>query len=387
MPNHCFKLYTEKEIIMRPIVSVKRCDEYDVQRIEKILRQQFEEAGIDTNIFSGKRVAVKPNLVVAQKNNPAACTNPAVTEAAARIAVEAGGDVVIAESPGGPFTVSVMKHNYKVNGLIEVSENSGAALNYDMGFRTLSAPDAKNSMNFNVINAIADADVIIDVCKLKTHTLTGMTCAVKNLFGVIPGTQKVEMHARFSNQQKFGSVLIDLCDMLCSTKKVICVCDAIVGMEGNGPSGGSPRNIGCLIVSENPYALDAVAADIIGHTGEIPMIEEAKHRGLCPRSDDIVLRGDNIEEFKVSDYRHSDAKRGRIFSILPPFLQPRPAIITGKCIGCGSCAESCPVHTISVKNGKAVIGRKQCIKCFCCQELCPIHAVEIKKNFLFKLVR
>lgn len=372
---------------MKPVVSVRRCDEYDVERIEKILRQQLDEAGIDARRFSGKRVAVKPNLVVAQKNNPAACTNPAVTEAVARIAAEAGGDVVIAESPGGPFTVSAMKHNYRVNGMTEVSENSGAALNYDMGFRTVSAPGAKNSMNFNVINAIADAEVIIDVCKLKTHTLTGMTCAVKNLFGVIPGTQKVEMHARFSNQQKFGSVLIDLCDMLCSTKDVICVCDAIVGMEGNGPSGGTPRKIGCLLVSESPYALDAVAACIIGHSGEIPMVEEARRRGLCPPLSGIALCGDPTDEFTVSDYKHSDANRGRILSSLPPFLQPRPVILTGKCVGCGSCADNCPAHTISVKNGRAVIDRKQCIKCFCCQELCPIHAVEIKKNFLFRLVR
>lgn len=97
------------------------------------------------------------------------------------------------------------------------------------------------------------------------------------------------MHARFSNQQKFGDVLIDLCDMLCSSKRVISFCDAVIGMEGNGPSGGTPRKVGCLLVSENPYALDLAASQIICHDGEVPMIEEAKRRGLCPKEGEIRI--------------------------------------------------------------------------------------------------
>ena len=373
--------------MMTCTVSVRRCEDYDVSKIEKIFREQIFELGIDLSAFAGKRIAVKPNLVVASKPDTAACTNPAVIEAVSRIAVSCGAHVTIAESPGGPFTLSLMKHNYKMNKVDEVAKNSGAVFNTDMGFRTMSAPNAKNSKNFNVINAIADADVIFNVCKLKTHTLTGMTNAVKNLFGVIPGTQKVEMHARFSNQQKFGDVLIDLCDMLCSSKRIISFCDAVVGMEGNGPSGGSPRKVGCLLVSENPYALDLAASEIIYHDGEVPMVEEAKRRGLCPKESEMCILGDDIDSFRVKDYLHSDAKRGKIFSLLPPFLQPRPEVISSKCVGCGRCAENCPANAISVRGGKAVIDRKGCIKCFCCQELCPIHAVDIKKNIIFKLIR
>lgn len=368
-------------------VSVRRCEDYDTSKIEKILRKQLSELGINLSDFSGKRIVVKPNLVVASKPDTASCTNPAVIEAVSKIAVSSGADVTIAESPGGPFTLSLMKHNYKVNKVDEAAKNSGAVLNTDMGFQTMSAPNAKNSKNFNIINAIADADVILNVCKLKTHTLTGMTNAVKNLFGAIPGTQKVEMHARFSNQQKFGDVLIDLCDMLCSSKRVISFCDAVIGMEGNGPSGGTPRKVGCLLVSENPYALDLAASQIICHDGEVPMIEEAKRRGLCPKEGEIRILGDDINSFRVKDYLHSDAKRGKIFSLLPPFLQPKPDVILSKCVGCGKCAENCPANAISVNGGKAVIDRKGCIKCFCCQELCPIHAVDIKKNIIFKLIR
>lgn len=370
---------------MKNTVSLRGCDRYDAELIEKVLRAQFAELGIDVSDFAGKRVAIKPNLVVASKSDIAACTDPTVVEAVAHIAVSAGADAVIAESPGGPFTQALMKHNYKVNGMDVAAERSGAKLNMDMGARLISAPKARSSKNFNVINAIAEADIVINVCKLKTHALTGMTNAVKNLFGVIPGTEKVEMHSRFSNQQKFGDALIDLCDMLCSRMPVIHVCDAIVGMEGNGPSGGTPRDIGCLIMSENPYALDRVASRIIAHDGEVPMVEEAKRRGLCPSDSMISVIGDPVESFIVSDYKHSDAKRGKIFSMLPPFLQPRPSVILSKCVGCGACEKSCPVNAIVIKDRKAVIDRAECIKCFCCQELCPIHAIEIKKNFLFKL--
>lgn len=117
------------------------------------------------------------------------------------------------------------------------------------------------------------------------------------------------------------------------------------------------------------------------------MIEEAKRRGLCPKEGEIRILGDDINSFRVKDYLHSDAKRGKIFSLLPPFLQPKPDVILSKCVGCGKCAENCPANAISVNGGKAVIDRKGCIKCFCCQELCPIHAVDIKKNIIFKLIR
>ena len=118
------------------------------------------------------------------------------------------------------------------------------------------------------------------------------------------------------------------------------------------------------------------------------MTEEAKRRGLCPKEGEIRILGDDINSFRVKDYLHSDAKRGKIFSLLPPFLQPKPDVILSKCVGCGKCAESCPAHVIRIENrGKAVIDRKGCIKCFCCQELCPIHAVDIKKNIIFKLIR
>lgn len=371
--------------IMNDTVSVRRCNGYDTEKIESLIRLQLEDIGMDVSALRGKRVALKPNLVVAQKTDIAACTSPAVVEAAARILVGAGAKVVIAESPGGPYTAAIMKHNYRINGIDTAAENSGAELNYDMGFRTLPSPKGRTSKNFNVINPIADADVIFNVCKLKTHTLTGMTCAVKNFFGVIPGTQKVEMHARFSNQQRFGSALIDLCEMICDHRPVVCICDAVVGMEGNGPSGGTPRDIGCLIASRSPFALDAVAEHIIAHDGEVPMVSEARRLGLCRPYYELEIVGDGADAFIVPDYKHSDAKRGRIFSILPPFLQPRPSVMRSMCVGCGRCAESCPAHTIEIKNGRAVIGRRDCIKCFCCQELCPKHAIEVKKNFIFKL--
>ena len=371
--------------MMNDKVSVRRCDGYDTDKIEGIIRLQLEDIGFDLSGLCGKRVAIKPNLVVAQKTDNAACTDPSAVEAVARILVGAGAHVVIAESPGGPYTAAIMKHNYRVNGMDVAAERSGAELNYDMGFRTLPSPKGRTSKNFNVINPIADADVIFNVCKLKTHTLTGMTCAVKNFFGVIPGTQKVEMHARFSNQQRFGSALIDLCEMICDRSSVVCICDAVVGMEGNGPSGGTPRDIGCLLASCSPFALDAVAEHIIAHDGEVPMVSEARRLGLCRPYAELELAGDAADGFIVPDYKHSDAKRGRIFSILPPFLQPRPSVMRQQCVGCGRCAESCPAHTIEIKGGKAVINRRDCIKCFCCQELCPKHAIEVRKNFIFKL--
>lgn len=371
---------------MNNTVSIRKCTEYDSEAIYGIILKQIEELGIASDFFTGKKVVIKPNLVTATAPSTATCSHPTVVEAVSKIVKKFGGNAIIAESPGGLYTPRILEKNYHSNGLDTVSENTGIPLNFDTGYKTLPAPNGKVSKNFNIINPIADADIVVNICKLKTHTLTGMTCAVKNLFGCIPGTQKFEMHARFSDQRIFADSLIDLCDMICNAKKTLHICDAIVGMEGNGPSGGSPRNIGCIIASLNPYALDAVAAHIINHSEKVFMLQLERKRGLCPPYNDINTIGDEVETFVINDYKPSDSKKNHILTNLPPFLQPKPKI-TERCIGCGKCVDSCPVHTITVKDKKAVIQRSNCIKCFCCQELCPIHAIDVKRNIFLKIIK
>ncbi len=381
-------------------VALNKCSEYDTEAIYNILQKQFEAADICGSLIAGKKVVIKPNLVMSKSPDYAATTHPTVVAAAARLLFEMGAaDVILAESWGGPYTDALIKNHYKGCGIQAIAEKEGITLNTSAAAGEMVYPEGKKCRRFNIIDPIRNADVIVNISKLKTHSLTGMSAAVKNFFGTVPGVEKFEMHARFPEIADFSAMICDLCEMLCKNKEVIAVCDGIVGMEGNGPTGGTPKAFGVLMTSRSPFCLDLVAEELLGLEGTVTIQNVARERGLSPETArEITVIGNTVSECKASELVLPDAQSGFILKKLPTFMggrlarafQPRPVINSKTCIGCGKCKESCPMHTISIKETahgkKAKINSSKCIHCYCCQELCPINSVKIKKNILIKLV-
>lgn len=378
-------------------VFVARLDDYDQDRMDKAVLDALSAVGVTREQLAGKRVAVKPNLVMKKDCDAAVTTHPALLRALLSFLDTCDcADVVIAESSGGPYTESALKSTYRVCGMEAAAEGHRAHLNYDVSSETVSAPDGKTSKNFEIITPIAKADVIFNLSKLKSHSLTRMSGAVKNTFGTIPGLTKFEFHARFSDYADFNSMIVDLSSLLHSRALTVDFCDAVVGMEGNGPTGGTPRKIGALLCSRNPFCLDRIGEALLACPHEVPMVVEAEKRGFCPASaDEIKTTGDDWHPLIVSDFAAPDTARKHRNALqwLPTlfggslyrWFRPRPKIRKKTCIGCGECVRSCPVHTITLekrKDGKkhALIHPGPCIRCFCCQELCPIHSVDIVKN-------
>jgi len=369
-------------------VALTRADEYSQEEIDTNVRRLLDLLKIAPEQWSGKRVVIKPNLLLRITPDKAATAHPTVVEAIGRIFVSAGAEVILAESPGGPYNAIALEGIYNTSGMKRASENAGFALNRDFSARSFSAPEGVKVKEFNVITPIHDAELIINVCKLKTHTMATMTAGIKNLFGVIPGTEKVEFHARFKDMKDFAVAVVDLTSSIASRTPMLTLCDAVVGMEGNGPSAGEPRKIGCLLASMNPFALDGVCAEIIGAGDRYPMLEEGRKRGYLPQNpENYRVIGDSLNEARISDFVFPDTAKKGILQRLPSFLSPRPVIVRSKCVGCGECARACPQKAITLKNRVARINAKACIKCYCCQELCKIQAVRIHRSFIYKLVR
>ena len=382
----------------QPVAAV-RMDCYDHDRILAALREQAVLLGLAPDRFAGKRVVIKPNLVAPMKPDDAATTHPVFLSAVVDFLREYGAaDLLLAESPGGLFTEKTRRMNYKNCGILQAAESCGLPLNYDTEAVRVNYKNGVACRAFHVLKPIVEADVIVNLCRLKSHSLTRLSCAVKNFFGVIPGVEKFEMHSAYPTLPVFSEMLVDLCAMLCECHEILAVCDGITAMEGNGPTGGVPRELGAILMSTDPFSLDAAAEEIVGFAGTVPVTEAARRRGLCPKQGDTEIRGTELSEFTVTDFREPDASGGRFFRNLPnmfggkfaEFFSPRPQIDRKKCVGCGVCAESCPRHTIEITQIKgkkrAKISPKGCIRCFCCQELCPIHAVKIHKNPIFTVV-
>jgi uncharacterized protein (DUF362 family)/NAD-dependent dihydropyrimidine dehydrogenase PreA subunit len=379
-------------------VSVRAIDSYDEATIAEILRAQMDSLGYDRSFFEGKKVVIKPNLVMKKSPDAAATTHPAVLSALLTVLEEKGVSALIAESPGGLFNRQRLEGVYRTCGIAEVCERHGAELNYDTDAVHVPFPSGKTVKSFHVLRPIAKADVIIDLCKLKSHGLTKMSAAIKNFFGVIPGIEKFEMHATFPDYRDFGSMICDLCQMLCEEKQVIAITDAIIGMEGDGPTAGTPRKIGALLMSGNPFASDIVGETILGFEKTVPIVREAVSRGLCPEDiSGVTLLGDDVKPLMISDFVEPETAENRATSALSffssgkwgRFFMPRPRAMPDKCRGCGECVASCPQHTIELieHHGKKIakVRHGNCIRCYCCQELCPFAAIQIKKNLIIKI--
>ncbi len=368
-------------------VSVVEAREYGNGIIYDKLKTLLVQLGFDAGQYNGKKVVLKPNLLLKFAPERAATVHPSLVYAAGKIFREAGADVLLAESPGGPYTPGGLKSIYRTSGMEEAARAAGFELNFDTSFSEVKAEGGERSNHFEIINPILEADLIVNLCKLKSHSMATMTAAVKNLFGVIPGTRKVEFHSRFPEHRDFAASVVDLTSFICRNKKVLSVCDAVIGMEGNGPSGGEPRNIGCLLASENPFALDLLCAHIIGAENTVPMLENAKKRGFTPDSiKGLRIIGNDPAEFVIRDFRFPDTHKSNKLDFLPKFLQPHPEVNKKKCIGCGECARSCPQKVITIENKKARIALKNCIRCYCCQELCKPGAIKIHRSLIYRIV-
>ena len=369
-------------------VALTRSEDYTQENIDACVEKLTSLLEFDFSAWAGKRVVIKPNLLLKFTPERAATAHPSIVEAIGRMFVRAGADVLLAESPGGPYNSVALEGIYSASGMKQAAENAGFALNRDFSSRIFTAPEGVKVKEFNVITPIHEADLIVNVCKLKSHTMATMTAGIKNLYGVIPGTEKVEFHARFPEMKDFAPAVVDLTSAIVARTPMLTICDAVVGMEGNGPSAGEPRKIGCILASMNPFALDGVCGEIIGVGDRSPMLEEAKRRGYLPATpENYRVLGENVESVKVSDFVFPDTTKKGILQKLPAFLEPRPVIVKNKCVGCGECARCCPQKAIVISNRKAKINAKQCVKCYCCQELCKIQAVKIHRSFVYKLIR
>jgi len=378
-------------IDLNSTVCVKKCDTYDRDTVLSLLREQLWEIGITSDMIKDKKVVIKPNLVRRCDEAKGATTHSSFAFAAATLAFEMGAaQVTFAESPGGVFTPSTIKNAYAAAHIDKVALETGAALNFDTDAVTVEAKDGVKSKVFHILSSINEADVIINLAKLKTHGLTLMSAAVKNYFGVIPGVEKFEMHARFPDKDDFSNMIIDLCAMLCEKKTTVNIVDGIVGMEGNGPTNGVPKKMGVVIASQNPFSADVVCSRILGVYPHVKTVVISQERGYAP-ADEIKTVGESVESCIISDlvlpdgldnvHLLSNEKLLKIF-------KPKPVVDRSVCKRCGECARSCPMHTISVSKDKKIkINTKNCIRCFCCQELCPFDAIKIRQNPIFHFIK
>jgi len=372
----------------RKKVSVLRCEDYGRERVYAAVKKSVELlGGLGQFISFGESVFLKFNMLMGSAPETCVSTHPDAVYAVARLLKEHGCQVVMGDSPGSGlmYTESVLRKSYATSGFDKVSEELDIPLNYDTGYERVVAPPGKLMKQFSIIKPAIEADAIVVVSKLKTHSLTYLSGAAKNIFGVIPGLDKPMYHAKFRKPDDFGRIMVDLNELM---KPRLQIMDAIMGMEGDGPFRGAPRKIGAVLASGDYSAIDVATAKLMSmDPRKIPTINAAIERGYL-RDDfsDIGIVGESLESLICGDFKRPttyaaprvvSANSDRFQSFISSIT---PRILADTCVGCMKCMRSCPVKAITAVGKKSSIDYTKCIRCYCCHEMCDSYAIVLERG-------
>lgn len=381
---------------VKPDVIVVSCADYSEREVRPALERVLAPLGGLDWVYPGMNIAIKVNLVTGAKPEQAVTTHPGLVCVLVEMLAAQGASVVVGDSPGGLFNAAHVNRVYAAAGMKAV-EQAGGRLNQNFEEREARFPAGKVCRQFQYTAWLDEADAIIDFCKLKTHGMMAMTCGAKNMFGTIPGTRKPEYHFRYPDPRDFAQTIVDLNEYF---KPQLTIVDAVDCMEGNGPSGGTPRHMGALVASNSPHKADLVCAKLIGlKREEVPTLEAALERGLIPASaEELAVEGESaaftLPDFKLITTGNSHLFRGdgsdpvKRFkgAVMEKLLTQRPQLDSSRCVGCGVCRRVCPADAIDMVRGRPHIDRRKCIRCFCCQEFCPESAMKVRRTFVARLL-
>lgn len=373
-------------------VVVKKCKEYEwpgVKRsVEKIISFL---GGISRYVKKGDRVLLKPNFLWYKSSKKAVTTHPFIIRAVAELVKDAGGEVIVGDSPGMGSALSIAEKS----GLTPFIEKlGGKIINFEERIEVKTPKDFVFK-RFEMAKAVTESDVIINLPKIKTHAQMYLTLAVKNLFGCVVGKRKIQWHFMAGRDvDYFATMLVEFHKIVNSRLTIV---DGITAMEGNGPGSGTPRDVGVMLAGEDCVAIDRVICEILGaKPANLRTLAMAEKLAIGePRLENISLDGDPLDSVRVRDFKMAGSVPLETMG-LPGFLgkyfknafTSKPAIDSNRCTLCLTCLESCPVEVISrreEKNSPLQIDYRNCIRCFCCQELCPDSAISVKKGWCLRI--
>ncbi|MEA1939529.1 MAG: DUF362 domain-containing protein [Candidatus Caldatribacteriota bacterium] len=342
-------------------------------KISEIVTEIFDEYDVRSKVFN-KTVLIKPNLIGSFPPERGVTTDPRVVAAIVKELKKCNTKEIVVGDNSGSIHFDPMKIA-KVTGMLKASD--GCFINIGSEVEEVEVK-SKFIKNLFISKKILHADYIINVPKFKTHSLTTITGAIKNMFGIIPGGKKAQLHTISHSIDEFAELLVDIYQIRVPDLNIM---DAIIGMEGMGPTNGKIREINKIISSDNGVSVDSVMSFMMGlNPNSIELLKISAKRNLGEiDTSKIVIDGtlEKIPEFKTPN----NGLLQKIIKVAVPhifnFAAVKPIVDHNKCKICKKCIEVCPTGAMSIKDKYPEVDRKKCISCFCCDEHCPYGAITL----------
>jgi len=366
-------------------VSIVRAYDYDYAEIYAAMEKAIELlGGLAKIVPPGSKVFVKINhLSPPSPAEKGIVTHPVFVEVVLDLLKKLSADITV-----GDDIQSGTEDGFQVSGFRQMCQRAGVRLTNlrEIGFvETVCHGHFLEKVYLSKISL--DADVIINLPKLKTHSLCVFTGGVKNMYGTIPIGLRRKFHADYIRSDDFSQVLTDI---FSAVRPQLTIMDGIIAMEGEGPAAGNLRRLGVILASQDTVAVDAVVAKIIGlNPMDIHTTRYSDERGLgIGKLQNIEVIGERIDDVTVPDFKLPssavDTLSRRVPRGLPRFIlrqfSVKPSVIEHRCSGCSECKKICPVGAISVSGGTAKIDYGICIQCMCCHEVCRFDAIVPKRS-------
>ncbi|MDD2679377.1 MAG: DUF362 domain-containing protein [Candidatus Omnitrophica bacterium] len=367
-------------------VSIIKCADYTPELVEVSVRKAIGLlGGIARYIKPGSRVLVKPNLLMAKEPEYGVDTHPEVVRQVLRVLKEINCHIFVGDGPSvWGNEIENVDEVYRRSGITRVCREEKAEL--------VKFDKRRMRAKFPLTTWLDHCDYLVNLPKFKTHGLTLLSGAIKNLFGLVSGTFKTELHKNYFHSEDFAGILVDI---YAEARPALTIIDGIVAMEGDGPAtSGKLRNLGLLLAGGDCVALDSVMAKIMGvNPLDILSTREASQRGLGTADfKAIKILGEKIEDLKVKPFllpASTSLKKKLpkpVINVLKQLVRYYPYPVRNNCTRCFACVKICPNKCISMQEKGIVFDYKNCIACFCCQEACPSAAIRVKKSLLAKII-